>query len=202
MLKDLFGSKVRAKAISWLVMHPDERYFVRQLTEIIHEDSTNLSRELAKLADLGLLHCEQEGRQKYYSVNRQSPVYEELRGLAVKTSGLADILREALAPLADQIHIAFLFGSFAEGRENARSDVDLAVVGSVSLADVSRALGPAQQRLGREVNAVVYPEAEFRDRISAKHHFVTSIVKGKKIYLLGNDDDLGRLAESGAAGRA
>jgi predicted nucleotidyltransferase len=194
VLKNLFGSKVRARALAWLVMHPDERYFVRQLTGIIGEDSTNLSRELAKLADIGLLTCRQEGRQKYYQVNRGSPVFEELRGLAVKTSGLADVLREALGPLGDRIRIAFLFGSFAEGRESARSDVDVAIIGSVSLAEVSKALGPAEKTLGREINPVVYPEDEFRKKVLAGHHFVTSIIKGKKIFLVGESEDLRRVA--------
>ena len=195
MLKDLFGSKVRARALAWLVTHPDERYFVRQLTGILGEDSTNLSRELAKLSSLGLLTCRQEGRQKYYQVNRDSPVYEEIRGLVVKTSGVADVLREALGPLARRIRVAFLIGSFAEGRENAQSDVDLVVIGSASFAEVSGGLGPAQEKLGREINPTVYPEAEFASKVAEGHHFVSSILKTGKIFLVGSSDDLARLAK-------
>ena len=195
MLENLFGSKIRARALAWLVTHPDERYFVRQLTGILGEDSTNLSRELAKLARMGLLNCQQEGRQKYYQVNRDSAVYEELRGLAVKTFGVADVLREALSPLARRIRVAFLIGSFAEGRENAQSDVDLVVIGSASFAEVSGVLGPAQKKLGREINPTVYPEAELRSKVAEGHHFVSSILKAKKIVLVGSSDDFARLAK-------
>ena len=195
MLEDLFGSKIRARALAWLVTHPDERYFVRQLTGILGKDSTNVSRELAKLARMGLLNCQQEGRQKYYQVNRDSAVYEEIRGLAVKTFGVADILREALSPLARRIRVAFLIGSFADGRENAQSDVDLVVIGSVGFAEVSRVLGPGQEKLGREINPTVYPEAEFVSKVAEGHHFVRSILKAKKIFLVGDSDDLARLAK-------
>ena len=202
MLEDLFGSRIRAKALAWLVTHPDERYFVRQLTGILGEDSTNLSRELARLAGMGLLTSRQEGRQKYYQVNRASAVYDELQGLAVKTLGVADVLREALSPLASGIRVAFLIGSFAEGRENAQSDVDLVIVGSASFADVSKALAPAQKRLGREVNPTVYPEAEFRSKVTAGHHFVTAVLRAKKIFLLGTSDDFRKLATRWPASKA
>jgi len=194
MLDDLLGSRLRAKALGWLFTHPDERYFVRQLTGIIREDSTNLSRELARLARMGILTCQEEGRQKYYQVNRKSPVFEELRGLAIKTFAVADVLREALSPLTGSIRVAFVFGSFAEGRENAQSDIDLAIVGSTTLAEVSKALRQAEEQLRREINVTVYPDAEFRSKLEDGHHFVNSIHKAEKIFLIGDKDDLAGLA--------
>jgi predicted nucleotidyltransferase len=195
MLEGLFGSRVRAKVLAWLLTHPDERYFVRQLMGLLSEDSTNLSRELARLAKMGILTCQEEGRQKYYQVNRDSPVFEELRGLAVKTFAVADVLRQALTPLAPDIRLAFVFGSFAEGREDTGSDVDLAIIGDTSLARVSKALAPAAEKLGREINPVVYPVAEFQSKLADGHHFVNSLLKAKKIFLIGDEDDLAGLAE-------
>ena len=194
MLDNLFGSRLRAKALGWLLTHPDERYFVRQLTAILGEDSTNLSRELARLAGMGILTCQEEGRQKYYQANHDSPIFEELRGLAVKTFAVADVLREALRPLTKRIRIAFIFGSFAEGRENAESDIDLAIAGNTTLAQVSRALKQAEEKLGREINATVYGAPEFRSKAKEGHHFVNSILKAKKIFVIGDSDDLAGLA--------
>jgi DNA-binding transcriptional ArsR family regulator len=194
MLDSLFGSRLRAKALGWLLTHPDERYFVRQLTSILGEDSTNLSRELARLARMGILICQEEGRQKYYRINRDSPVFEELRGLAVKTFAVADVVREALKSLTRRIRVAFIYGSFAEGREDAQSDVDLIIVGSTSLAAVSKVLRSAEEKLSREVNVTVYPVAEFRSKSDQGHHFVRSILKAKKIFLIGDKDDLTELA--------
>jgi predicted nucleotidyltransferase len=194
MLDNLFGSRLRARALGWLLIHPRERYYVRQLNTILGEDSTNLSRELARLAGMGILVCEEEGRQKYYQVNRESPVFEELRGLAVKTFALADVLREALEQLAKNIRVAFIYGSFAEGREGPESDMDLAIVGSASLAAVSRALRSAEEQLGREVNPTIYPAEEFRAKVEEGHHFVKAILSGEKIFLIGDRDDLEGLA--------
>ena len=195
MLDKLFGSRLRAKAIGWLVTHPDERYFVRQLTTILGEDSTNLSRELAKLERMGILTCREEGRQKYYQVNQESPVFNELRGLAVKTFAVADVLRAAMAPLSDRIRAAFIYGSFAEGHEDAQSDIDIAIIGDLSLARVSEVLTGAEEKLGREVNVTVYPPAEFQSKIKDGHHFANSILRGKKIYLIGDKDDLEGVAK-------
>jgi DNA-binding transcriptional ArsR family regulator len=195
MLDNLFGSRLRAKALGWLFTHPDERYFVRQLTTILKEDSTNLSRELARLASMGILTCQEEGRQKYYQVNHDSPVFEELRGLAVKTFAIADMLRGALTHLTKRIRTAFIYGSFAEGREDAGSDIDVAIVGNVSLAQVSRALRTAEDNLGREVNVTIYSPGEFQSKVRDGHHFVTSILQGEKIYLIGDKNDLAGLAE-------
>ena len=200
MLDHLFGSRLRAKALGWLLTHPDERYFVRQFAGILGEDSTNLSRELGRLARLGILTCREEGRQKYYQVNHDSPVFEELRGLAVKTFAVADVVREALAPLTRRIRVAFVFGSFAEGRENAQSDIDLAIVGSTSLDRVSRLLRQAEDRLGREINVTIYPVAELQSKLEDGHHFVKSILKAKKILLIGGEDDLAELAGNPLSG--
>jgi DNA-binding transcriptional ArsR family regulator len=194
VIERLFGSKLRAKLLGWLMTHPEERYFVRQLTAILHEDSTNVSRELARLARMGLLTCRQEGRQKYYQANRQCPVFEELQGLAVKTIGLGDVLRAALEPIAGRIRVAFLFGSFAQRKETADSDVDLLAVGEVGSAEMAKALRPARAKLSREINVTVYPPREFSAKAKAGHHFIAQVLKGDKIYLVGSEDDLKRLA--------
>ena len=191
----LFGSRLRARLLGWLMTHPDERYFVRQLTGILGADSTNVSRELARLAGLGILTARQEGRQKYFQVDPRSPLFPELRGLAVKTAGVADVLREALAPAAGRIAAAFVFGSVAEGRANVRSDVDILVVGSVPFEEVSRLLGPAGERLKREVNPTVYPVAEYRTKLAAGHHFLSAVKKGRKVFLFGDEHELNRLAQ-------
>ena len=195
MLDKLLGSKLRAKALGWFFTHAGERCFVRQLTALLGEDSTNLSRELARLAKLGVLTCQQEGRQKYYRANPECPVFAELKGLVIKTSGAGDVLRQALAPLAKRIQAAFIYGSLARGEESARSDVDVLVVGKVSFGDVVHALRSAEERLSREVNPAVYPPAEFKAKLAAKHHFLTTVLNEPKVFLIGNQHDLARLAE-------
>lgn len=195
MLDKLFGSKLRAKVLGWLFLHPDERYFVRQLKGLLDEDSTNISRELARLEKMGILTCQTEGRQKYYQVNSQCPVFSELEGLIRKTTGLTDILRDAFKPLSKKIKIAFIYGSMAKGSIKSQSDVDVMVIGSSTFGQVVDAIGDAQKQLGREVNPTVYPVKEWKEKLAEKHHFVTSVSKSTKIFIIGTEDGLARIAK-------
>lgn len=194
MLEKPIGSRVRAKALAWLLTHPDESFFVRQLETVLSEDSTNLSRELARLARLGILTCEHRGKEKFYQADRRCPVFRELQALAIKTTGVADTLRTALAPLAGRLVVAFIYGSFAEGEPSADSDVDIVVIGDVSFAEVVSALARAQRKLSPEVNPTVYPPREFRGKARASDHFVSSVLRRQKIFLIGDEDDLAGLA--------
>jgi uncharacterized protein len=200
ILEQLLGSRLRAKALSWLLSHPGERFFVRQLAAALCEDSTNLSRELIRLEGLGIVTGVREGHQKYFQANPESSIYPELRGLVTKTSGVSDLLREALRPLSSRIEVAFVFGSVAAGKETAASDVDVLVVGSLPLKELVEAFSPVQDRLGREVNPTIYPAPEFREKITQGHHFLTGVLQGPKIFLIGSSRELERLVEVRLAG--
>ncbi len=190
MLEALLGSKLRSKVLGWLFSHPDERYFVRQLTNLVKEDSTNMSRELARLEKAGILVSTTEGKQKYYQVNRQSPLFNELRGLIIKTSGLADGLREVLAPLADQIASAFVYGSMASGEANSASDIDLMVVGDIDEMALHKAISQAENKLARPVNYRLMSQREFDERRSQKDGFLARVLSGQKIMILGSIDEI------------
>jgi uncharacterized protein len=195
MLETIFGSKLRVKVLGWLYTHPDERYFVRQLTGLLGEDSTNVSRELMRLDKAGILVSAKEGKQKYYQANRKSPVYDELHGLIVKTTGVVDVLRLALAPYTGCIKVAFIFGSIASGNETKTSDIDIMVVGAISFGDVVSLLSSSEEKLGREINPVVYPIAEFKQKVRDNQHFVKAMIDSEKLFLIGDEDELARLAK-------
>ena len=195
MLEILLGSKLRAKVLGWLFSHPDERYFVRQLTALVKGDSTNVSRELARLENNGILVSTIEGKQKYYQANRQSPLFNELHGLILKTVGVTDIIKKALDPRIADIKLAFIFGSIASGNEDKASDIDIMVVGAISFGDTVDLLSTAEEELGREVNAVVYPISEFKQKIRADHHFVKTVLEGEKIFLIGDEGEFRRLVK-------
>jgi predicted nucleotidyltransferase len=190
MLETLLGSKLRAKLLGWLFSHPDERYFVRQLMALLKEDSTNVSRELARLEKTGILVSTTEGRQKYYQANRQSPLFNELHGLMLKTVGVADIIKKALEPRMADIKLAFIFGSVARRAENRFSDIDLLVVGDITFGDVVDLISTAEEALSRELTPVVYTLAEFNKRLSENHYFIRDIVSGDKIFVVGDENEL------------
>jgi len=190
MLEALLGSKLRAKVLGWLFSHPDERYFVRQLTALLKEDSTNVSRELARLEKTGILVSTTEGRQKYYQANRQSPLFNELHGLMLKTVGVADIIKKALEPRMADIKLAFIFGSVAKKAEDRFSDIDLLVVGDITFGDIVDLISTAEEALSRELNPVVYTLAEFNKRLSENHYFIKDVLSGDKIFVVGDENEL------------
>ena len=190
MLANLLGSRLRAKLLGWLFSHPDERYFVRQLTGLLGEDSTNISRELARLEKMGILVSTREGRQKYYQANRQSAIFSELCGLAVKTSGVADVLRKALAPMSGRISSAFVYGSMAKGAATSTSDVDLLVAGDLDETALHKALMQAEQQLGRTVNYTLLSQAEFKRRRLEKKGFLARVLAGPRIGIAGSKDEI------------
>ena len=199
MLETLLGSKLRAKVLGWLFSHPDERYFVRQLTSLVKEDSTNVSRELARLEKTGILVTTTEGKQKYYQANRQSPLFNELHGLMLKTVGVADIIKKALEPRMADIKLAFIFGSVAKRAENRFSDIDLLVVGDITFGEVVDLISTAEGALNRELNPVVYTLSEFNKRLSENHYFISDILSGDKIFVVGDENELQSLVGKGLA---
>jgi len=155
---------------------------------------------IAGLEKMGIKVCQKEGRQKYYQANAECAIFKELRGLALKTTGVADVLRGVLAPLAKRIRVAFIYGSLALGEECAASDVDILVIGNVKFADVVSVLGPVQDTLGREVNPAVYPPNEFRSKLAEGHHFLKTVMNGNRVFLIGDERELARLAGKSVAG--
>ena len=185
----LFGS-TRRRVLGWLLGHPDEAYYLRELVRHVGGAVGAAQRELELLTASGLVRREVRGKQVYFQANQKAAIFPELQGLFAKTVGLVDILRESLMPLADRMRAAFVFGSAARGELHASSDVDLLVVGDVSFGDVITAIQGAEKRLGRDVNPTVFSEDEFRTKVLAKHHFVTTVLGQPKMFVLGEDDDL------------
>lgn len=189
----LFG-KTRRAILVLLFSHTDQSFFLRQIARSADSGMGSVQRELAQLADAGILTKTASGRQVYFQANAQCPIFNELRQLVTKTMGVGDALKSTLEQLGSRIICAFVYGSMASGGVTAESDIDLMVIGRLSFSDVVTALHPVQDTLGREINPTVYPEDEFKAKIEAGHHFLKTVLAGEKIFLVGGADDLEKLA--------
>ena len=166
-------------------------YAVNELIQATGAGSGAVQRELARLAGSGLLTVEHVGNQKRYRANPDAPIHDELVSIVRKTFGLAEPLREALAPLSDRIHAAFLYGSIAKGSDTARSDIDLMVIADdLAYAEIMLALHPVAERLGRPINPTVYARDELRSRLDAGNSFVGRVLQQPRQWLIGGEDDL------------
>lgn len=190
-LADALFPKVRQRVLAVLFGNPARSFYANEVIALAESGSGAVQRELAGLSEAGLLTVSRQGNQKHYQANADAPVFAELRGLVLKTSGVADVLRAALLPLASQIRAAFVFGSVANQQDTAQSDIDVLVVSaSLGYGELFGALEVATTTLGRTVNPTLYSPDDLTQRRARDNAFVTRVLDQPKIWLIGNDEAL------------
>ena len=190
-LGDALFSGVQQRVLGILFGNPDRSFFGNELQRLAGSGKGALQRELNRLEQSGLVTLRAVGNQKHYQANPDSPIFDELRGIAVKTFGAGDIVRQALLPLADRIDCAFIYGSVAKRTDNARSDIDLMLVsGALGYPDVLKAVQPAEKKLRRKINPTLYSPTELARKRTQKNAFVTRVLEQPKIFLIGAASDL------------
>lgn len=197
ILEALFTSKARLEILKLFFLSSSERHYMRQVAALTGQPIRAVQRELERLKDAGLLESRREGKHRYFEVNRNSPVFLDLRSLFVKTAGLAPSLRDNLLQEVEDIRSAFIFGSYASGSESITSDLDLMVVGDITGRDLARALKPAREMFGREINAVIMPVDELRRKAAQGESFIINVLNEPKIFLIGGEDELKEIAGAG-----
>ncbi|RYF62996.1 MAG: transcriptional regulator [Comamonadaceae bacterium] len=190
-LADALFPRVRQRVLAVFFSTPDRSFYANEVIALAQSGTGAVQRELAGLSEAGLLTVRKQGNQKHYQANADAPVFAELRGLVLKTMGVADVLRTALAPLAGQIEQAFVYGSVARQQDTARSDVDLMVVSaSLGYGELFGALEAATQTLGRTVNPTLYTPQDIAKRIEQDNAFVTRVLQQPTVWLIGKQEQL------------
>jgi len=193
LLAQLMCSRVRAEILRLLFGGDGARLHLRELERRSGLAVTTLRQDLRKLVAMDLVVEETDGNRTCFSANREHPLYPDLRNLVAKTVGIVEVLRQGLG--TEGIAVAFVFGSIARGGEKAGSDVDLFVVGTVGLRDLSRRLSGVAERLGREINPHAMTPAEFRRRVEAGEHFVSAVMAAEKLFVAGGPDELAAVGQ-------
>lgn len=185
-------SGTQQRVLAWLFGQPERSFYATELIGLAGAGSGAVQRELARLAQSGLVTARAVGNQKHYQANPEAPIYAELCGIVQKTVGLAEPLREALAPLAARIRAAFVYGSIAKREDTAASDIDLMLLSDdLAYSDLYAALESVSQRLGRTVNPTIYTPQELAKRVKRKDAFATRVLAQPKLWLIGAEDALG-----------
>jgi len=193
---DFLFSPYRRQLLAVLFMRPDEQFHVRELDRLTGISAGSLHRELKAMAGAGLLRQERQGNLVLYQADRSCLIYDELASIFRKTIGLATLLSDALAQLANNIQFSFVFGSMASGNQVATSDLDICVLGDVKLIEVVKALGALQGSLNREINPVVMTSDEFLRQLSDDSRFAQRIVEEPKIFVIGDEGEFRKLTEN------
>lgn len=191
-LAELLSSKVKAQVFRLLFGLHGQPLHLRELGRRSGLAISTVRQELDRLTKLGLVESRVDGNRRYYTAREDHPLYPEIRGLVLKTSGLADILREALEK-EKSVRVAVVFGSIAQGREQAHSDIDLLVIGAITLRQLTKLLSGMGGKVGREINPHIFTPAEFRRRKRAGDHFLKTVLSEPRMFIIGDEHELGTL---------
>jgi predicted nucleotidyltransferase len=193
-LSNVLFSKARQNVLALLYGQPDRSFHTNEIIRLAKSGTGSIQRELDKLSSVGLITAASIGNQKRYAADRTSPLFSELRGIVLKTFGLADVVRETLSPITSQIHIAFIYGSIAKQEDTACSDIDLMLVSdNLTYADLFKLFEEAQAQLGRSIHPTFYSLSEWKRKREAKNHFLNQVMAQPKIFLIGTEDELVQL---------
>lgn len=189
-LADALFSSTQQRVLGLLFGQPDRSFFATEIIDRLGAGSGAVQRELKKLADSGLVTVSRIGNRKHFQANPASPIFSELRALVRKTIGLLEPLWEALEPASGAIELALVYGSVAKGSETAASDIDLLLVSdTLTLEEVYRLLGSAEQSLGRPINPTLYTSEEFKRRLRDGNPFLKRVLAGETLLLKGTLPD-------------
>ena len=192
LMAEILSSKIRAELFRLLFGVNDKALYMREIERRSGFAIGTIQGELKKLSNLDLVLKKVDGNRTYYRANKNHPLFDDIHNLTLKTTGLVDVLKNALG--TKKIKLAFVFGSFARGEENAESDIDLMVIGNLGLRDVTRLLSDTEGKILREINPHVYSENEFIKKNKKQDRFVSQLIEGSKIFIIGSEDELKTMA--------
>ena len=189
-ISEILFKESRRKVLSLLLLHPAKSFHVREIARLTRTVAGTINRELHTLAEAELLIRETQGNQLHYRANTDCVIFDELASILKKTSGIADVLAEALLPLSKSIQAAFVYGSMANGRSKSGSDIDLCIIGDVEYLETVRALSDAQRMLQREINPKIYSAGEWLSLTNQPTAFIAELLNTNEIRIIGNKDDI------------
>jgi predicted nucleotidyltransferase len=190
VLQELFSSQARVAILGLFLLNPSDRFYMREVAARSGQPIRAVQRELTRLETAGLFSHIMDSNRKYYQINKNCPIFPELKAIFLKTFALGDTLRQRLLQAEKDIIVAFIYGSYAKAQETVTSDIDLFVVGDITASELSKALSPAKEGLGREINAIAMPPLELKAKVEAQNYFVLSVLSEPKLFLVGNNDDI------------
>lgn len=185
----LTNSATRKAIFQLYFAHPEKKYYLRELERILKLPVQNIRRDFLILEKNGIFVREKQGNQVYYFLNTQSPIFGELKSIVSKTIGIEGMLKKELMNIGE-VKEAFIFGSFAQNKENYLSDVDLMIVGEIDENSLVEKISKLERKLDREINYHIFSQSEFAKRIKEKNHFVSAILSKPVIFLIGNHENI------------
>lgn len=187
---DALFPKTRQAILATVYRDPAREWYLSDLARQIGVTPSSLQRELTRLVSAGILRRREDGNRTYYSAETESPIFADLHGLFLRTVGLKDVIHESLERFRDRVAVAFVYGSFARRAEQPSSDVDLMIIGRIGLAELAATLKEVEKTVLRPVNPSVYTPEEVAKKLVSGHHFLSTVMRAEKLFVIGGEDDL------------
>jgi len=191
----LFANPSLVEILSLFLLNPQEEFYQSDIAKKTNKALMQVQRSLKILKEIGLISLTRRGRMIYYQAVKTHPAFEDLKHLFLKTLSLGESVRQALRPLNDKIHSAFIFGSVAKDEESLDSDIDLCIIADLTLRELVKVLSPLSKKLKRELNPVIFKQSEFQKRILGKDHFLIEVIASPKLWIIGNENELKQLVK-------
>jgi len=190
-LSSALFSNVQQRVLALIFGHPERSFYTSEIVRNVHSGRGAVERELARLEQTGLVSTEHVGNQKHYRANHESPIFNELHSIVLKTVGLAEPLRQSLAPYSEKIKVAFVYGSIAKGTDTARSDIDLMVIGDdLTYSELFAGLQKAETILQRSVNPTFLSFDDWYNKLATEDSVIAKIATRPKLFIFGSETDL------------
>ncbi len=189
MIDSFISSKSRIKMMRLFLLNPRKEFYLREIAKDTRSNTNSVRLELKELEKVGFLFSVKKGRQKYFSVNKDFFIFEELKSIFLKEFGVLISLKETVLDV-DGISFAFVYGSVAEGKERSDSDIDLMIIGKPDLDELNLKIKKMEEKFKREINYIVFSIKEFNEKKNRKTHFISNILKSKKIMIKGSENEL------------
>ena len=186
---NIFKSKTRKALFRLYFSNSESEYYLRELERILDIPVSMIRKELLRLEENGIFISAKRGNLTYFFLNKSYPLFDELKSIVFKTIGIRGHLKETLEQIRG-VEIAFIYGSFAKNEENAKSDIDLFIVGEIEGRKLVTEVGKVETRLKREINYSLYTKDDIKKKKREMDSFMLEVINGPKIFLMGSENDL------------
>jgi len=188
-ISKIFKSKTRKEIFRLYFTNPESEHYLRELERILEIPVSMIRNELVRLEEDGIFQTRKKGNQAYYFLNKTYPLFSELKSIVFKTVGIQGMLKEILRKIKG-IEVAFIYGSFAKQEENAKSDIDVLIIGKIDDSVLIGEVRKLESTLQREINYSLITRDEFKKKAKEKGSFIAELIKNPKMFLIGEKGDL------------
>lgn len=172
--------------------HPEKSYYLRELGRLLGKEPGVFQRDINRLVESGILASEYRAKSRFFALNKEHPLYKEFKSIFFKTVGAEGKLKSILKGI-ENIQVAFIYGSFAKGKEDQVSDIDLMLIGDPDEDLLINKISSIEKNLDREINYSIFSPEDVKKGLRSGEVFLEEIISKPKIFIIGDQNALEKI---------